>query len=186
MRALFTRFAAFYGSNPLHLLGTVAAWALAGYVVTLLGPQALWNHKVWWQSIAVWFLAAIIAHDLVLFPLYALADRSFTGALAAVRGRWTGPSPRVSPLNYLRVPTLAAGLSLLLFFPGIIQQGQFELPRGHRAEPTAVLRALAAAGRRPVRSQRAGLRRSGSPSPAGAGKPPTLTSMPTRRALNPQ
>ncbi len=125
MRALFTRFAAFYGSNPLHLLGTVAAWALAGYVVTLLGPQALWNHKVWWQSIAVWFLAAIIAHDLVLFPLYALADRSVTGALAAVRGRRKGPSPWLSPLNYLRVPTLAAGLSLLLFFPGIIQQGQF-------------------------------------------------------------
>jgi len=59
--------------------------------VIVLGPQALWNPFVWWQSIAVWFLAAIIAHDLVLFPLYALADRSFTGALAAVRGRCKGP-----------------------------------------------------------------------------------------------
>jgi hypothetical protein len=125
MRALITRFTAFYGSNPLHLLGTITAWALAGYVVTLLGPQAMWNPKVWWQSIAVWFLAAIIAHDLILFPLYALADRSVTAALAAVRSRRAGPSPRVSPLNYLRVPTLAAGLSLLLFFPGIVQQGQF-------------------------------------------------------------
>ncbi|MGA8327670.1 MAG: hypothetical protein WB777_00025 [Mycobacterium sp.] len=125
MRTLFTRFTAFYGSNPLHLLGTIAALALAGYVVTLLGPQALWNPKVWWQSIAVWFVAAIVAHDLVLFPLYALADRSVTTALAAVRGRRKGPSPRVSPLNYLRVPTLATGLSLLLFFPGIIQQGHF-------------------------------------------------------------
>ena len=124
MRALIARFSAFYGSNPLHLLGTIAAWALAGYVVAVLGPQALWNPKVWWQSIGVWFLAAVVAHDLVLFPLYALADRSFTGAFAAVRGRWTGPSPQVSPLNYLRVPTLAAGLSLLLFFPGIIEQGQ--------------------------------------------------------------
>jgi len=124
MHTLFTRFTAFYGSNPLHLLGTIAAWALAGYVVTLLGAQALWNTKVWWQSIAVWFLAAIIAHDLVLFPLYALADRSVTSALAAVRGRRKGPSPRVSPLNYVRVPTLATGLSLLLFFPGIIRQGQ--------------------------------------------------------------
>ena len=127
MRALITRFTAFYGDNQLHLLGTVAAWALAGYVVTVLGPQALWNPFVWWQSIAVWFLAAIIAHDLVLFPLYALADRSVTAALAAVRGRRKVPSPRIpraSPLNYLRVPTLAAGLSLLLFFPGIIQQGQ--------------------------------------------------------------
>jgi hypothetical protein len=127
MRALITRFTSFYGANPLHLLGTIAAWALAGYVVIVLGPQALWNPTVWWQSIAVWFLAAIITHDLVLFPLYALADRSFTGALAAMRGRWNGPSaslPQVSPLNYVRVPTLAAGLSLLMFFPGIIQQGQ--------------------------------------------------------------
>jgi len=127
MRALITRFTAIYGGNPLHLLGSIAAWALAGYVVTVLGPQALWNAGVWWQSIAVWFLASIIAHDLVLFPLYALADRSFAGALAAVRGRWKGPSPwmpQVSPLNYLRVPTLATGLSLLLFFPGIIQQGE--------------------------------------------------------------
>jgi hypothetical protein len=127
MRALIARFTAFYGSNPLHLLGTIAALALAGYVVIVLGPQALWNPKVWWQSIAVWFLAAIIAHDLILFPLYALADRSVTAALAAVRVRRAGPSagvPRVSPLNYLRVPTLATGLSLLLFFPGIIQQGQ--------------------------------------------------------------
>ncbi len=124
MRVLIAKFTAFYGSNPLHLLGTIAAWALAGYVVTVLGPHALWNPKVWWQSIAVWFLAAIIAHDLVLFPLYALADRSVTAALAAVRDRRAGPPPRVSALNYLRVPTLATGLTLLLFFPGIIQQGQ--------------------------------------------------------------
>src|ERR1700733_2374505 len=107
MRALIARFTAFYGSNPLHLLGTIATFALAGYVVTLLGPQALWNPKVWWQSIAVWFLAAIIAHDLILFPLYALADRSVTAALAVVWVRPAGPSagvPRGSPLNYLRVP----------------------------------------------------------------------------------
>jgi hypothetical protein len=63
---------------------------------------------------------------LILFPLYALADRSLTAALAAARVVRAGPAagaPRVSPLNYLRVPTLATGLSLLLFFPGIIQQG---------------------------------------------------------------
>jgi hypothetical protein len=140
MRRLITSFTAFYGSNPLHLLGTVAAWALAGYVVTVLGPQALWNSKVWWQSIAVWFLAAVVAHDLVLFPLYALADRSVSAALAALRNRWAGPSPgvpRVSPLNYLRVPTLAAGLSLLLFFPGIIQQGKatYSAATGQSQEP---------------------------------------------------
>jgi hypothetical protein len=124
MRNLTREFAACYGSSPLHLLGTIAAWALAGYVVILLGPHALWNHRVWWQSIAVWFFAAIVAHDLVLFPLYAVADRSLTGAFAAVRNRRPAAEPRVSPLNYVRIPTLAAGLSLLLFFPGIIAQGQ--------------------------------------------------------------
>lgn len=126
MRALLTRFAAFYGSNPLHLLGTITAWALAGYAVILLGPQALWNTTVWWQSIGVWFMAAIIAHDLVLFPLYALADRSLTAALSAIWGRrkrCATSAPQVLPLNYLRVPTLAAGLSLVMFFPGIIRQG---------------------------------------------------------------
>ena len=137
MRSLFTRFTAFYGSNPLHLLGTVAALALAGYVVTVLGPHALWNHTVWWQSIVVWFSAAVIAHDLVLFPLYALADRSVTTALAAVRGRRPRASPRLSPLNYLRVPSLATGLSLLLFFPGS-SAGTSQLCRGDRTKPTTI------------------------------------------------
>jgi len=125
MRALIARFTAFYGSNPLHLLATVASFALAGYVVLVMGVPALWNREVWWQSILVWFLAAVIGHDLVLFPLYALADRSLTAALAAMRGRRVGSPPRVSPLNYLRVPAIGTGLSFLLFFPGIIQQGKF-------------------------------------------------------------
>ena len=122
MRSLLAKFTALYGAHPLHLLGMIAAGALAGYVVTVLGPQALWNPAVWWQSIGVWFLAAVIAHDFVLFPLYALADRSLIKAVAAVRLRRSDP-PRISPLNYLRIPTLATGLSLLLFFPGIIRQG---------------------------------------------------------------
>lgn len=127
MRWLKAKFTGFYGSDPLHLLGSIAAWALAGYVITKLGPHALWNHKVWWQSIGVWFLGAIVAHDLILFPLYALADRSVVGALAAIRRfrpARTEHRAAVSPLNYVRAPALATGLSLLLFFPGIIEQGQ--------------------------------------------------------------
>ena len=117
MRALITRFTAFYGSNPLHLLAIIASFALAGYVVLVMGAPALWNREVWWQSILVWFLAAVIGHDLVLFPLYALADRSLTAALAAMRGRRVASPPRVSPLNYLRVPAIGTGLSFLLFSP---------------------------------------------------------------------
>lgn len=105
-----------YGTHPLHLLVLLTALALAGYTVWVLGFDALWNHRVWWQAIAVWFAAAIIAHDLILFPAYALLDRVLTAAS-------TRAGPRVSPLNYIRVPLLGIGLSFLLFFPGIIGQG---------------------------------------------------------------
>ena len=62
----FTRY---YGAHPLHLLTMVAGFALLGYVLVALTPDALWNPGNWWQSIAVWFAVAVIGHDLVLFPL---------------------------------------------------------------------------------------------------------------------
>ncbi len=120
---MLSRFRKFYGANPLHLLALLASFALLGYIVSVLGPVALWNPNVWWQSIVVWFLGAVVLHDLVLFPLYALADRSLTAGLRAMRGRRQPRGPRVPAVNYLRLPALASGLLLLLFFPGIIEQG---------------------------------------------------------------
>jgi hypothetical protein len=104
-----------YGSHPLHLLTLIAGFALLGYVLATINPQTLWNPNVWWQSIAVWFAAAIVAHDLVLFPIYALADR----LLIATRR----PAAKIPVLNYVRVPVLGAGLTFLVFLPGIIKQG---------------------------------------------------------------
>lgn len=114
-----------YGERILHFIVLVAALALAGYAISVLGVKNLFNPQVWWQSIAVWFAVAVIAHDLVLFPLYALAERLLP--------RPRHPSPehqrvatrRVPLTNYVRIPTLATGLMFLLFFPGIIQQGSF-------------------------------------------------------------
>lgn len=104
-----------YGSHPLHLLTLVAGFALFGYVLVTVTPAALWNQRTWWQSIAVWSAVAIIAHDLLLFPLYALADRILLGRR---------PSPRrIGVVNYFRVPALASGLTLLVFLPGIVEQG---------------------------------------------------------------
>lgn len=95
---------------PLALL--LGSFALAGYALSLLaGDREL-------PRILLWFGGAVIAHDLLLFPCYALADR-FLGR--AVSARWPAGIP--SPRNYLRVPVLASGLVLLLFLPGIIQQG---------------------------------------------------------------
>lgn len=117
MRTALARVRDTYGAHPLHLLGLLACFALVGYTVVALGPAALWNTDVWWQSIIVWFLGAVIAHDLVLFPVYAIADRP-------LRSRQPTTPPAVPGLNYLRVPTLASALLFLLFFPGIIEQGQ--------------------------------------------------------------
>lgn len=121
MAAERSRLHSVYGANGLHLLVTLAALALAAYSVVELGPEELWDPDVWWQSILVWFLGAVLLHDLVLFPLYALADRVLGGALR----RRVGPGQvgGVPIINHVRVPVLAVALLFLLFFPGIIGQG---------------------------------------------------------------
>ncbi|MDT5339803.1 MAG: hypothetical protein QOD90_5308 [Mycobacterium sp.] len=111
-----------YGENLLHLIVLLGAIALVAYAISVLGVQNLFNPKVWWQSIAVWFAVAVIGHDLILFPLYALAER----LLPKRRRDATPADPRRVPLtNYLRMPTLATALTFALFFPGIIRQGAF-------------------------------------------------------------
>jgi hypothetical protein len=120
MRSAIAAFARLYGSHPLHLLTMLAGFALLGYVLAIVKPVTLWNAGVWWQSIIVWFAAAVVAHDLVLFPVYACLDRLLSGSRKAMPVR---TRPRVPVLNYVRVPTLGAGLTLLVFRPGIIEQG---------------------------------------------------------------
>ena len=100
-----------YGARPAHLALLLACFALAGYAASfLLGDPTL-------LTVLVWFVGAAVVHDLVLFPLYAGADRLLTAALARV------PRPRVPLVNHVRVPALGAGLTLLLFLPGIVRQG---------------------------------------------------------------
>ncbi|BDX32790.1 hypothetical protein TUM20985_33370 [Mycobacterium antarcticum] len=115
-----------YGARLGHLIVVLGSLALAGYTVAVLGVSQLVNPMVWWQSIAVWFAVAVIGHDLILFPLYALADRllSRTPRPSVEHSEATGSVPGPVPLiNYLRMPTLAAGLLLVMFLPGIIEQG---------------------------------------------------------------
>lgn len=126
---MLTGFRWVYGSHPLHLLTLIAGFALFGYVMVTIGPQALWNPRTWWQSIVVWFAAAIIAHDLALFPIYALVDRMLLLS-------WRIPMP-VRVLNYIRVPTMASALTLVVFLPGIIEQGAltYQAATGQTQEP---------------------------------------------------
>ncbi len=126
MPAALARFRTFYGAHPLHLLAVLASFALLGYIISVAGPATFWNPAVWWQSILVWFLGAALLHDLVLFPLCALGDRLHTAGVHTLRrrrGHHPDRPPHVSAINYVRIPVLASGLLLLVFLPGIIEQG---------------------------------------------------------------
>ena len=119
MRTALERFRSVYGSNPFHLLTLIAGFALFGYVLATVKPVTLWNPNAWWQSILVWFAAAIVAHDLVLFPIYAFVDRILVAG-SRLRPRTETSIPA---LNHVRIPVLGAALTLLVFLPGIIEQG---------------------------------------------------------------
>ena len=106
------RLTRWYGANPLHLLALLGCFALAGYA----SAQLVKSHPL---AVAVWFLGAVVGHDLLLLPLYSLADRS---ALAAIRHR-SPRLPAVPWINYLRVPSGLSGLLLLIWFPLILRRG---------------------------------------------------------------
>ncbi|MCE3551793.1 hypothetical protein LWC33_10035 [Pseudonocardia sp. RS11V-5] len=95
----------------LRAVGVLACLALGAYAATILVRDPTLHPSIPWML--VWFAGALLLHDLVLFTLYAAVDRALV-RLPAV------PVPLV---NHVRVPLLGAGLTLLVFLPGIIRQG---------------------------------------------------------------
>jgi len=103
-------FRRWYGANPLHLLAMVGCFALAWYAgAGLLHAKAV--------GVVVWFAGAVVGHDLILMPLYALADKS---VMVVFRHR-PPKLPTVPWINYLRVPVVLSGLLLLIWFPLIFR-----------------------------------------------------------------
>ena len=137
MSRLSTGFETIYGSRPLHLLTMLSGFALLGYILVTFKPATLWDSGTWWQSIGVWLVAVVIAHDLLLFPLYALADRMLSARVARRTAPGQASHPKVNARNHIRVPALGAGLTLLIFLPGIIQQGAptYRAATGQTQEP---------------------------------------------------
>ncbi len=128
-----SRFRHWYGANPLHLLALLAAFALAGYAVRAVIAAGQF------RGFAIWFAVAIIGHDLLLFPLYSLADLSVQRLLPWVPGRKrASPPPATAPgeipgpplINYVRIPVAFSLLLLLAFFPLILGLSE---PQYHRA-----------------------------------------------------
>jgi hypothetical protein len=130
-----------YGAHPLHLLALLAAFALAGYAVHAVVAAGQW------RGFAVWFLVAIVGHDLLLFPLYSLADLSVRRLLprratgtsdrpagrdgAGLRHVSAGTAPPQGPpvINYVRVPAAFSLLLLLVWFPLILGLSSAEYHR---------------------------------------------------------
>ena len=107
MRRLFR----LYGAGPLHLLCVIACVVVSGYVVTRIHAEG------GWVRIAAWFALAVIVHDLIVWPLYALADRS---ALRIAR-RHPKRFLTVPWINHVRVPAIISGVLLGISFPLIFQ-----------------------------------------------------------------
>jgi flagellar biosynthesis protein FliQ len=98
-----SRLRALYGTTPLHLVAIVASLAIAGYAAAKI-VEGTTN----WPKIALWFVAAVLLHDFVLFPLYTLLDR-------IAGGRRPGPG-----VNFVRVPALLSALLLLVSLPLVL------------------------------------------------------------------
>lgn len=109
------RFRYEYGAGPVHLLVALASFALAAWgisqAVDLLSRP---------RNFVIWLAAAAVAHDLILFPLYALLGNLAGGALGT-RGAEPGRL-RVAALNHLRIPALLSGLALLVFYPLVLHR----------------------------------------------------------------
>jgi hypothetical protein len=132
-RTLTSRIRHWYGASPLHLLALLAAFALAGYAVRAVIAAGQF------RGFAIWFAVAIIGHDLLLFPLYSLADLSVQRLLPRwARRRRAGPPTATDPgvvlgppaINYVRIPVAFSLLILLAFFPLILGLSE---PEYHRA-----------------------------------------------------
>ncbi len=118
------RFRYEYGASPVHLLVALAsfavsAWALAQVFDVLSTPGRF----------LLWFLGAIVLHDLVFLPLYSLLGLGAAGALTRGDRR---SRLRVAALNHLRIPALLSGLMLLVWYPLILSKapGGFERTTG--------------------------------------------------------
>jgi len=105
-----SHFTRWYGAGPLNLLALLASFGLAGYAALHLAAARP-------AAVAVWFVGAAVGHDLLLLPLYAVADRS----LVTLWRRPAAPLPALPWLNHVRVPALLSGLLLVVWFPSIFR-----------------------------------------------------------------
>ena len=115
-------FTARYGASPLHLLLHVALFAAFAWVALQVADvrEA--------QNIVLWFVAAIVLHDIALLPFYSAIDRVGRRGL-----------PGAAAVNHVRIPAALSALLLLLFFPPILGSNDGSFARVAGVEPAGYL-----------------------------------------------
>ena len=112
-----------YGASPVHLLAHLVALPLIAWVLLQLVDIR------GFKDVVIWFVAALILHDLVLLPAYSGLDR------LAQRARLRG----IALVNHLRVPAIVSGLTFLVFFPLILGKSDGNLRFVSGVQPTGYL-----------------------------------------------
>ncbi len=102
-----------YGASPLHLLAVIASFAIAGYGFFMIfkAPAP--------ESTLLFFGLAIVAHDMIAFPLYS-ALNFVAGRTAKTAEPEAVAAVGVPAINYVRIPFLLSAISLVMFFPLVL------------------------------------------------------------------
>ncbi len=140
MSGLLAMFRRNYGASPLHLLAFLASIAVTGIAV----KGWLDEPAISIRYILIWFVGAIIAHDMLVLPLYSALDRLAVAISRRADRRVPAPgptgaenanSPRVRSPGwvYVRVPLILSALLLLVFGAEILREGNatFQVASGH-------------------------------------------------------
>ena len=100
-----------YGAGPIHLVGLMTCFAVAAYALgRVLGESG-------WKEILLWFAICVVAHDLIVWPVYGIADRT----ALRVQNRSRGRRPPVPWINHVRIPAVISAVLLVMFFPLILR-----------------------------------------------------------------
>lgn len=140
MSGLPAKFRRHYGASPLHLVAFIAAIAVTGIAV----KGWLDEPSISVRYILIWFVGAIIAHDLLVLPLYTAFDRLALTISRRGHGRPGDPGPakqgaahspptRSPGWVYVRVPLILSAMLLLVFGAEILREGNatYRVASGH-------------------------------------------------------
>jgi hypothetical protein len=104
-----------YGAGPLHLIATLASLGFAGWAL-----YAYLEPRTTDVRFLLWFAGAIVAHDLVAWPLYTALNN-----LAFDARRRRGPGETfVAGIAYVRVPAVLSAIVFLVWLPLILGKSE--------------------------------------------------------------